>query len=690
MSQTTLSRRPLSHRPLSRPLLRTAALLACSLLLPLCAQAAADAATACSDFDRYVNGDWLDHATLPPDRARIGSFDTLRLANDKLLEAALAALIAQPALQSTPGLKLLARYYQSGMSEATIEQDGLAAIGPLMTRIDTAERDDLPRLIGALARVGVAAPLSLAVGIDARDATRHVLAINQAGLGLPDRDDYFRDDADARRVLAAYRRHAAALLSAADTPADSAAIDALLAFEKELAQASMTRVQRRDPQAVYNPASLAELQQRAPGFAWAVWLDRYGSGGGIAADSAPLVLGQPLFASAVGRLAATAPLATWKTYLRVRLLDATARFLPKAFEQSHFDYHSATIRGLKAPPPRNERVIMAIGGRYGNEPMAEALGELFVSKAFSPQAQLRAEQMLADIKSAMHARIAALPWMAAPTRLLAQAKLDAMTAKIGAPARWQEFDGLRLQPDDYVGNLLRVNAWHTDERLRALTRPVDRSRWRTSPYIVNAFAASGNQIVFPAGILQPPFFDPNADDASNYGAIGMVIGHEITHHFDDRGRQFDAAGNLRDWWSAADVAAYEARADRVAALYGRYEPLPGVPINGRLTLGENISDIGGLAIAYDGLQIALKRQHPDRPAPLIDGETPDQRFFRANARVWRSKQRNEALANQLRTDGHSPGRWRVLVPMSQSAAFATAFQCKRGDAMVASDPVQIW
>ena len=627
-----------------RKLLRTtrlaAAALACCGGLPAVAEparalaetaagstekAAAAAPAACADFDAYINGAWTARAQLPPDRARIGSFDTLRQANDRLLEAALGELTVEPAKQTSPGLRLLSRYHESGMDQAAIERQGLAALEPLLTRIAAVDREHLAQLIGALARVDVQAPLALDVGIDAKDATRHVLAITQSGLGLPDRDDYFRDDADSRRVLAAYRQHAATVLAAAGAPADAATIDALLAFEKQLATASMTRVQRRDPKAVYNPVTGAGLRQQAPGFDWTGWLEAYAAGSGDRAASAPLVLGQPAFAGQVAQLAESAPLGTWRTYLRVRLLDATAPFLPKPFESSHFDYHQAAIRGLKAPEPRVERVITAIGGRYGNAPLSESLGELFVAKAFSPLAQARALQMLADIKTAMHARIAALPWMAEPTQVLAQAKLDAMVAKIGAPAHWKTFDGLTLLPDDYAGNLLRVNAWHTDERLQALMKPVDRSRWNTSPHIVNAFAASGNQIVFPAGILQPPFFDASADDASNYGAIGMVIGHEITHHFDDRGRQFDAIGNLRDWWSPADVAAYKARADQVAALYDRYEPVPGVHINGRLTLGENISDIGGLAIAYDGLQIALKRERERSGAAAAADRRPDTR-----------------------------------------------------------------
>ena len=648
------------------------------------------AATACSDFDAYVNGAWLARTEIPPSRARVGSFDALRVANDKLLEAALAELAADPARQATPGLKLLAAYYRSGMDLPGIERRGLAAVAPLLQRIDRLERAALPALLGELARLQLNAPLTLSLGTDAQDPARHVLSVNQGGLGLPDRDDYFRSDDATRRVLAAYRSHAATLLKAAGAPSDGAALDALLAFETELAQATMTRVQRRDPLATYNPLRGAALNTLDADFDWPAWLRAYGLPADEVAE-APLVVAQKAHARTVAALARSTPLPVWKNYLRVRVLDATAEYLPKALADSHFAYRSGAIRGLQAKPQRAEQLTLMIGGQYGGSPMALTLGELYVAKAFSPVAQARALQMVADIKTAMHRRIDTLPWMSPPTKALAQAKLEAMTAKIGAPAEWPRWDGLVLQPDDLAGNLLRVNAWAAAKNLADLKLPVDRQRWRTSPHIVNAFAASGNQIVFPAGILQPPFFDADADDAANFGGIGMVIGHEITHHFDDGGRRFDAQGRLKDWWLPADAAAYQARADQVAALYSGYEPTPGVRIDGRMTLGENMSDLGGIQIAYDGLQLALARQRASGQAVgKIDGLTPEQRFFTSNALVWRNKSRVEALVTQLRTDNHSPGRYRILGPMSNLPAFAQAFSCKPGDAMVATQPISVW
>ncbi len=660
-----------------------------ALLLATSAWAAGEPSTAsaCADFDTYVNGRWNASTEIPADRARIGSFDALRKANDQLLSAALTELAASPAQQKTPGLKLLAAYYRSGMDDAAIEQRGLAALQPHLDKLAQLQRDDLPALLAALGRMQLGAPFSVFVGPDAKDVTRNALQLQQSGLGLPDRDDYFSNEATAVKLKAAYRGYAKRLLQTSGAKADDTALDALMAFEAELAQASMTRVQRRDPKAVYNAVTVADLKTSAPGLDWAAWQTAYTG----RSAAVPMIVGQPDFAKAVGKLAQDAPLDSWRTYLRVRLLDAHAEQLPRAFEQASFDYRGAAIRGLKQQPPRSERVILSISGNFGNFPLAESLGELFASKAFSPQAQQRALQMVADIRTGMHQRLNTLPWMSDETKVLARAKLDAISAKIGVPAQWKTYDGLALQPDDYAGNQMRTNLWNTTQRLADLDRPVDRARWNTSPHIVNAFAGSGNQITFPAGILQPPFFDAQADDASNFGAIGMVIGHEITHHFDDRGRQFDNLGNLRDWWKSADVDAYKARADRVAALYSGFEPLPGMRINGRLTLGENLSDIGGLQIAFAGLQVALKRQREaGQSAPLIDGQTPEQRFFTANAVIWRGKYRTEALTDQLRTDSHSPGRWRILAPMSHMPAFAQAFGCKPGDGMVAGDVITVW
>jgi putative endopeptidase len=639
----------------------------------------------CADFDAFVNGTWLAATTLPADRGSVDAFSELRRVNDALLDRALRELIAQPAQQTTPGLKLLARYYASGMDEAAIEARGLRSLAPLLDRIAALKaRDELPALLALLDRSSVAAPLASNVDADRKDARRHALHLAQAGLGLPDRDDYFRSDERTRRLQAAYRRYAQALLGAAGQPVTEAELEALMAFETRLAEASRDRVGLRDPQARYNPFSPTELAAAAPGLDWAAYL------GTLAAPARPpqrLIVGTPAFATRVAEMAASEPMGTWQRYLTLRVLDAAAGRLPKAYAQAEFEYRARVQGGLQAPPPRSEQVILQIGGRIGREPLGMALGELFVAKAFSPEAQRRSLLLVDDIRASMKSRIEKLDWMSPATQTQALDKLAQMRVKIGAPEVWSSYEGLVMDVSDYAGNWLRAAQWQAERQMHDLDQPVDRSRWRTSPHIVNAFAGGLNEITFPAGILQPPFFSASADDAVNYGGIGMVIGHEITHHFDDGGRQFDALGNLRDWWTPADTAAYQARANRVADRYAAISPLPGHAINGRQTLGENISDLGGMAIAYEGLQLALARSGQTAP---IEGFTPAQRFFIGNALIWRAKWRTERLIQQLRSGTHSPNRYRILTPMANTPYFAQAFACKAGDVMVAADPLRVW
>ena len=642
----------------------------------------------CSDFYGHVNARWLAATELPADRGRIGSFDQLRALNAQRLSVALAEGSAAPDRLPTPGQRLVATDHAAGMDTAAIERAGLQAVAPWLARIDGLKTAaELPALLGALARVQGGAPLLASVGPDAKDKRRYALQLRAGGLGLPDRGDYSSDDARTQRLVAAYRSYLQALLTLSGVPptaADAAALDGIVAFEKTLAQAMQPRAALRDPNAVYNVHTATTLAQAAPGLDWAAFIAALTGRSGAAVAELRFVLSEPGVAAALARQAAATPLATWRAYLRVRLLDTLAPRLPQAYADAHFAYHGAAVRGLRQPLPRAEQVVQDIGASA----IGEGLGELYVARHYSPRAQARALQMVADVKAAMRRRIETLSWMGPVTRQRALAKLDALAPKIGVPAQWKRYDGLQLRADDFAGNRLRVAEWLMAERVADLERPVDRSRWNSSPHIVNAFAGSLNDIIFPAGILQPPFFDEQADDALNYGGIGSVIGHEITHHFDDRGRQFDADGNLSDWWAPEDAAAYRARADRVAALYSGYEPVPGQRIVGRQTLGENISDFSGVQIAFDALQIALQREG-GTPAK-IDGFTPQQRFFFGYATIWRSKLRTEQLVNQLRTGVHSPGPYRVLGPLSNMPAFAATFQCKTGSTMAPGDPITVW
>ncbi|WP_422012392.1 M13 family metallopeptidase [Roseateles sp.] len=641
----------------------------------------------CDDFYAFVNGNWEAATELPASRARIGSFEQLRQNNDALLDKALKELADKPTLQTTPGLKLIAAYFSSGMDELAIEARGISPVTPLLNRIDSLQRrEDLPTLLALLNRSGISAPLNFSVQPDRKDTRRNVLTLSQSGLGLPNPEDYSKDDERTRTLRHAYGTYVKALLSAAGRPASDEDIKPLRELETMLADYTRPRERLRDPVANYNPMTLAELAKAAPGLDWSAYLAVLTAGAKLPER---IIVGQPEFLERVGMLASSpASLPAWRQYLTVRVLDAAAPRLPKAFANASFDYRGKAITGLQAPPPRSEDVILQIGGRTGSEPLGLALGELFVARAFSPEAQKRAVQLVDDVRASMKARIEKLDWMTPGTKTRALEKLANMQAKIGAPEKWPQYEGLQLGTNDYAGNWLKVALWNSGQQVKDLDAPVERGRWRMAPYVVNAQAGGLNEITFPAGILQPPFFDAKADDATNYGGIGMVIGHEITHHFDDSGRNFDAIGTLTDWWTPADAAGYKLRADKVADRYSAISPLPGYNINGRLTLGENISDMSGLPIAYEGLQRALKRT--GGAGKLVDGYTPAQRFFLSNALVWRAKVRPEFLINQVRTDSHSPAKYRVLTPMSNSAYFAQAFSCKPGSAMVASDPLTVW
>jgi putative endopeptidase len=649
-----------------------------------------ESVSACEDFYKHINGAWEARTEIPASRARIGSFDVLRMNNDRLLEATLTELVERPEQQTTPGLKLIAQAYRAAMNITAIERNGLRPLAPLLKKIDALDNNaGIPALVGELSRYRVAAPFALWLSPDTGDVRRHALYLFQGGIGLPDRDDYTKDDANSKRVLAAYRKHAASLLRLSGAAHDDKAIDALIAFEAKIAAAHMTPVQRRDPKATYNKFAVSALTTHAPNGDWISFFSALLDESKTKTAAREIIIAQPLLAKAFADLSKQASLDDWKRYLRVRLLDVYAQRLGNEFEQTHFDYREKAIRGLQSPAPRAERVVIDLGGATGGEPLGPALGELYVRKAFSPRAQARANEMIEDIP--MGERIRALDWMSETTKKSALEKLISMKAQIGAPQKLHDFSGLTLTNDDYAGNALVIAAWDMRVRAKRLDEPTDRDRWDTSAHIVNAFAGGQNRIVFPAGILQPPFFDENADDAVNYGGIGMVIGHEITHHFDDRGRQYDAIGQLKDWWSADDAKAYVERARRVASLYSTYQPLPGEFINGQQMLGENISDLGGMHVAYRGLQIALERKRArGEKIESIDGLTPEQRFFASNAIVWRGKQRTEALINQLRTGQHSPGPFRVLGPMSNMPEFEKAFACKMNDAMVSRPPVTVW
>ena len=643
------------------------------------------AADPCTDFYRFANGKWVDATPIPPDLSRWGSFDALTRASEETLRKAMEEAASAPPPPAGSSRRIALDYYRSGMDEAAIAKAGIAPVTPLLARARALERTaDLPRLLGELHSSDVEPGFAFSVSPDPKESTRYLPALTQGGLGLPDRDYYFLDDERSRGIREAYRKHVARVL-AVDAPAESAEADAARIFdlETELARASMTVVERRDVDKTYNKVTLAELERAAPGFAWR----EYFAAAGIPALE-KLNVQQPAYFARFAELASTRPAADWRAYLRWQVLRLASDKLHPAYESLHFDFYERVLTGKIEPAPRSKRVLVVIGGRYGNAPLAEGLGQIYVERAFPPQAKARMLTLVDDIKEALRERLKAVEWMTEETRRVSLAKLDAMRPRIGYPDKWRDLSAAEVGAKPFAENWLAAGRFAHRRDVSRIGKAVDREEWFSSPHIVNAFYSSArNEIVFPAGILQPPFFDLQADDAANYGAIGMVIGHEITHGFDDRGRRFDKDGNLRDWWSAEDSRRYKERAKKIEAQYGAYTGVDGIKVNGTLTLGENISDIGGARIAWLAFHKALARN----PQGSRDGFTPDQRFFLSLANIWRSSMRPEYERLRLRTDSHSLPLLRVRGILANMPEFARAFSCEANKVLLSeAERGDIW
>jgi len=635
----------------------------------------------------YANERWLLETQIPADRSTWGTGAELSLRNEAILREALETGSRNPEAIGNVAARKAVEYFISGMDTATIEQLGAAPLAGELQRIAGIKRkSELPAAFAHLNRIGISAPIAFDVGQDEKDATHYMVSLSQAGLGLPDRDFYFTDDAKSEEWRLEYKRHIGNMFmllgqSEADARRDA---DAVYALEKQLAQASMTGVQRRDPHAVYNPHRLARLTMEAPGMSWSSYFQE------VKLRSPGRVnVAQPKFMIEVARLVNKAPLDDWKAYLRWHLVRSSASQMSSAFEQENFRFYDGVLDGKQKQPPRYRLVVNNIGGRYGELRLSEGLSQLFIEKTFPPEAKAKALRLVNNLKLALRDRLDALDWMAPATKKRAQEKLAAMQIKIGYPDKWQDFSQAKVDRKAYLANGWALSEREFDKNLARLGKPVDRSLWGMGAYIVNAYYNPNlNEIVFPAGILQPPYFNPAADDAVNYGGIGMVIGHEITHGFDDSGRQYDAKGNLKDWWTRQDAKQYLARSEAIAKQYDAYEGVDGIKVNGKLTLGENISDLGGLKISYLALQKAMSAHTP----ASIDGFTAEQRFFLSYAQGWRSLARPEVERVRLTTDGHSPPRFRVKGPIANLPEFASAFACKSDDVAVRSvaERVNIW
>ncbi len=630
----------------------------------------------CEDFFRYANGKWLERTEIPPEEAAWGGFHEIRDHNHAVLRKVAEEAAASGAAKGTVEQKV-GDWWASGMDEATIESLGLTPLQPELDLIASLDdRAKVPLVLAQLHRGAVSAGFGVSVQQDPGDSTRYILWLQQGGLGLPDRDYYLKDDARSRQIRVRYVRHVTRVLSLLGDDDDEARYGAatVLTIETRLARDSMTLVDQRDPYKTYNKMSGARLAERSPGFEWRAFLDGIGA---TMVDE--LNVRQPGFFTGLAAALADIPLEQLRTYLRWHLARTAASALPKRFVDEHFDFFSRELQGVPQQKPRWKRVLEEMEGGYGDGPIGHEIGRLYVRVAFSPEAKRRVLELVGDLRAALRERFATLEWMGPATRQAAIAKLDAFMVKMGYPDRWRDHSPLEIVRGEHLRNLFRARAWRLRRDLDKLGKPIDRTEWWMSPQTVNAYYNPRlNEIVFPAGILQPPFFDPAIDDAVNYGAIGMVIGHEMSHGFDDAGSKYDALGNLREWWTREDRTAYESRQDQVVRQYEGYEPLPGQRINGRLTLGENIGDIGGIKIAWAAFQKVLERK--GRPAP-IDGFTAEQRFFLGAAQSWRNKIRDEALRVRLNVDPHSPAIERVIGPLSNMPEFHAAFGCGAGSAM---------
>ncbi len=631
----------------------------------------------CKDFYGYANGAF-DKVAIPGEYASYGVNQEIDERNFTLLKGILEASARQRGPKGSAGQRV-GDFYAAGMSEARIEKEGLRSLAPHFAAIQSVKTPSgLLAELGRLHALGVHAGFNFGIQVDDKDSSAMIASFGQGGLGLPERDFYLRPGKEADGIRKAYEGHVARTFTlSGDSPAAARTKAAqIMALETKLAKASRTLVDLRDPQANYHKVARKELRALAPGLDW----EAYFATVALPAKEAHVLVGQPEFYKALGGLLGSESMEDWRTYLRWNVLRSASPFLGRAFVSENFAFYGRVLSGTTELRPRWKRVLAAADRALG-----EDLGQLYVKTAFSPAAKERALKMVHFHKEAMRARILAADWMVEATKAQALKKLETMRSKVGYPDRWRDYTGLNVSRQSFVRNVQTAAAFDFRRRMAKLGKPVDRNEWFMTPQTNNAYyEPSLNEMCFPAGILQPPFFDEKADDASNYGALASTIGHELTHGFDDQGRQYDWQGNLKDWWTAEDAKRFEARAGHIVNQYEAFEVLPGLPINGKQTLGENIADIGGLRVSYEAFKLATQ----GKELKDIDGFTPEQRFFIAFAQGWRTNQRPEALRLGVTTDVHSPVRWRVLGPVADFPEFRKAFHCEATPTTQA--PTAIW
>ena len=633
------------------------------------------------DFYDYLNGKWMKTVEIPADKSSWGSFAKLRDDTLPQLRGIIEKSAAGKPAKGTDAQRI-GDYYASFMDEAKLEQLGITPLNGELAKIAALkDKSELPALLAHLARIGVNVPYDFGIHQDNKDSTKYVADIYQSGLGMPDRDYYLKaDDAKLADAKAKYLTHVEKVLAMAGDKNAAADAKAIVDFETEIAKVQWTKVELRDPVKAYNKVALADMAKVAPDYDWSSYLQATG----IAGKTTYVIVSQPTYLKGFAEISNKTPLDTWKAYLTMHLVDAYANYLNKAFVDERFDFYGKTLSGVKEMEPRWKRGVGAIERSQG-----EALGKLYVAQYFPPERKARMEALVKNLLAAYKQSIDKLDWMSPATKKEAQAKLAKFTPKIGYPNKWKDYSALVVKRDDLVGNVMRSRDVEYNRELNKLGKPIDRDEWGMTPQTINAYYnPEMNEIVFPAAILQPPFFDAKADDAVNYGGIGAVIGHEISHGFDDQGAQYDGDGNLRDWWTAEDHKNFKAKTQMLVNQYNQFEPLPGYHVNGELTLGENIADNSGLAIAYKAYKISLK----GKKAPVIDGLTGEQRLYMGWAQVWRMKMREQQQIVQVKVDPHSPGQFRANGTLRNQPGFYDAFKVKQGDKMYLApqDRVIIW
>lgn len=632
------------------------------------------------DFYHYVDGTWLKNTPIPADKSNYGAFSKLYDDSQQALKTIIEEAAAKTNAAKDSNDQKIGDFYKSYMNTDLIEQLGLSPIqGDLNTIRDLDSHAGVSKEMGVLALQGVTLPFGFYVYADAKDSLKNAAYVDQSGLGLPNRDYYLDKSDKYQKIRDAYVQYVSDQLANAGFDNTEQRAKAVLALETQLAKAQWDKVKNRDPNATYNKEAAATLAKTLKTF----YFDQYAEASGLDAAH-DLIVGQPSYFEDFGKLFGKVPVDTWKSYMAFHLVDNYGNLLPKKIADRHFDFHGKLLSGTEEQSPRWKQAVDATDNVLGM-----MVGKEYVARNFKPEAKVRMEKLVNNILAAYGDSIKHLDWMSEDTKKAALVKLSKFTPKIGYPDKWKSYKGLEIKADELIGNYRRYAAFEYKDMLDKLSKPVDRSEWGMTPQTVNAYYNPvANEIVFPAAILQPPFFDMNADDAVNYGGIGAVIGHEIGHGFDDSGANFDGDGNLRNWWTKEDLKQFKERTGQLAAQYSSYYPYPDAHVNGSFTLGENIGDLGGLTMAYKAYHMSLD----GKEAPVMDGFTGDQRFFIGWAQVWRRNYREAELRKRLNTDPHSPSQYRANGTVANLPAFYQAFDVKEGDKMyIAPDKrVKIW